>query len=68
MTTNTNDVQQTIYSELGYKSDAFPIYGPLLLLKPMSALVGISAPNPKNARVLELGVNLWWQYYFSSII
>ena len=26
MTTNTNDVQQTIYSELGYKIYAIPIY------------------------------------------
>lgn len=54
MTTNTNDVQQTIYSELGYKSMPFPYTTPATL-EAYAALVGISAPNPKNARVLELG-------------
>lgn len=54
MTTNTNDVQQTIYSELGYKSMPFPYTTPATL-EVYAALVGVSAPNPKNARVLELG-------------
>ena len=54
MTTNTNDVQQTIYSELGYKSMPFPYTTPATL-EAYAALVGVSAPNPKTARVLELG-------------
>ena len=54
MTTNTNDVQQTIYSELGYKSMPFPYTTPATL-EAYAALVGISSPNPKTARVLELG-------------
>ena len=54
MTTNTNDVQQTIYSELGYKSMPFSYTTPATL-EAYAALVGISAPNPKTARVLELG-------------
>ena len=54
MTTNTNDVQQTIYSELGYKSMPFPYTTPATL-EAYAALVGISAPNPKTAKVLELG-------------
>lgn len=54
MTTNTNDVQQTIYSELGYKSMPFSYTTPATL-EAYAALVGVSAPNPKNARVLELG-------------
>ena len=54
MTTKTNDVQQTIYSELGYKSMPFPYTTPATL-EAYAALVGISAPNPKTARVLELG-------------
>ena len=54
MTTNTNDVQQTIYSELGYKSMPFPYTTPATL-EAYAALVGISAPNPKTTRVLELG-------------
>ena len=54
MTTNTNDVQQTIYSELGYKSMPFPYTTPATL-EAYAALVGISASNPKTARVLELG-------------
>ena len=54
MTTNTNNVQQTIYSELGYKSMPFPYTTPATL-EAYAALVGVSAPNPKNARVLELG-------------
>ena len=54
MTTNTNDVQQTIYSELGYKSMPF-LYTTPATLEAYAALVGISAPNPKTARVLELG-------------
>lgn len=54
MTTNTNDVQQTIYSELGYKSMPFPYTTPVTL-EAYAALVGVSAPNPKTARVLELG-------------
>lgn len=55
MTTNTNDVQQTIYSELGYKSMPFPYTTPATL-EAYAALVGVAAPNPKTARVLELGV------------
>ena len=54
MTANTNDVQQTIYSELGYKSMPFPYTTPATL-EAYAALVGISAPNPNTARVLELG-------------
>ena len=54
MTTNTNDVQQTLYSELGYKSMPFPYTTPATL-EAYAALVGVSAPNPKTARVLELG-------------
>ena len=54
MTTNTNDVQQTIYSELGYKSMPFPYTTPATL-EAYAALVGVSAPNPKTAKVLELG-------------
>ena len=54
MTTNTNDVQQTIYSELGYKSMPFPYTTPATL-EAYADLVGVSAPNPKTARVLELG-------------
>lgn len=54
MTTNTNDVQHTIYSELGYKSMPFPYTTPATL-EAYAALVGVSAPNPKTARVLELG-------------
>mgnify|MGYP002281062624 FL=1 len=54
MTANTNDVQQTIYSELGYKSMPFPYTTPATL-EAYAALVGGSAPNPKTARVLELG-------------
>ena len=54
MTTNTNDVQQTIYSELGYKSMPFPYTTPATL-EAYAALVGISSPNPKTAKVLELG-------------
>lgn len=54
MTTNTNDVQQTIYSELGYKSMPFPYTTPATL-EAYATLVGISAPTPKTARVLELG-------------
>lgn len=54
MTTNTNDVQQTIYSELGYKSMPFPYTTPATL-EAYAAFVGVSAPNPKTARVLELG-------------
>ena len=54
MTTNTNDVQQTIYSELGYKSMPFPYTTPATL-EAYAALVGGAAPNPKTARVLELG-------------
>ena len=54
MTTNTNDVQQTIYSELGYKSMPFPYTTPATL-EAYAALVGVSAPNPKTVRVLELG-------------
>ena len=69
MTTNTNDVQQTIYSELGYKSMPFPYTTPATL-EAYAALVGISAPNPKNARVLELGAtyggNIISQALFNS--
>ncbi len=54
MTTNTNDVQQTIYSELGYKSMPFPYTTPATL-EAYAGLLGVSAPNPKTARVLELG-------------
>ena len=69
MTANTNDVQQTIYSELGYKSMPFPYTTPATL-EAYAALVGISAPNPKNARVLELGAtyggNIISQALFNS--
>ena len=69
MTTNTNDVQQTIYSELGYKSMPFPYTTPATL-EAYAALVGISAPNPKTARVLELGAtyggNIISQALFNS--
>ena len=54
MTANTNDIQQTIYSELGYKSMPFPYTTPATL-EAYAALVGVAAPNPKTARVLELG-------------
>ena len=69
MTTNTNDVQQTIYSELGYKSMPFPYTTPATL-EAYAALVGVSAPNPKTARVLELGAtyggNIISQALFNS--
>ena len=69
MTTNTNDVQQTIYSELGYKSMPFPYTTPATL-EAYAALVGVAAPNPKNARVLELGAtyggNIISQALFNS--
>lgn len=69
MTTNTNDVQQTIYSELGYKSMPFPYITPATL-EAYAALVGVSAPNPKTARVLELGAtyggNIISQALFNS--
>ena len=69
MTTNTNDVQQTIYSELGYKSMPFPYTTPATL-EAYAALVGVLAPNPKTARVLELGAtyggNIISQALFNS--
>lgn len=52
--TTTNDVQQTIYSELGYKSMPFPFTTPAVL-EAYGTLVGLNPPAAKTARVLELG-------------
>lgn len=50
----TNDMQQTIYKELGYKSYPFPFTTPAYL-EAYGALVGLNTPPAKIARVLELG-------------
>ena len=50
----TDDMQQTIYKELGYKSYPFPFTTPAYL-EAYGALVGLNTPPAKTARVLELG-------------
>ena len=50
----TEDTQQTIYKELGYKSYPFPFTTPAYL-EAYGALVGLNTPPAKTARVLELG-------------
>ena len=50
----TDDMQQTIYKELGYKSYPFPFTTPAYL-EAYGALVGLNTPTAKTARVLELG-------------
>ena len=48
------DMQQTIYKELGYKSYPFPFTTPAYL-EAYGTLVGLKPPTAKTARVLELG-------------
>ena len=50
----TDDMQQTIYKELGYKSYPFPFTTPAYL-EAYGALVGLNTPPANTARVLELG-------------
>ena len=50
----TDDMQQTIYKELGYKSYPFPFTTPAYL-EAYGTLVGLNTPAAKTARVLELG-------------
>lgn len=50
----TDDMQQTIYKELGYKSYPFPFTTPAYL-EAYGTLVGLKTPTAKTARVLELG-------------
>ena len=50
----TDDMQQTIYKELGYKSYPFPFTTPAYL-EAYGTLVGLNTPLAKTARVLELG-------------
>ena len=50
----TEDTQQTIYKELGYKSYPFPFTTPAYL-EAYGTLVGLKPPTAKTARVLELG-------------
>lgn len=50
----TDDMQQTIYKELGYKSYPFPFTTPAYL-EAYGTLVGLNSPTAKTARVLELG-------------
>ena len=50
----TEDMQQTIYKELGYKSYPFP-FTTSAYLEAYGALVGLNTPPAKTARVLELG-------------
>lgn len=50
----TDDMQQTIYKELGYKSYPFPFTTPAYL-EAYGTLVGLKPPMAKTARVLELG-------------
>ena len=45
------DMQQTIYKELGYKSYPFPFTTPAYL-EAYGALVGLNTPPAKTARVL----------------
>lgn len=54
MNINEQDVQQTIYSELGYKSMPFPFTTPATL-EAYGILLGLQPPASKTARVLELG-------------
>jgi len=48
------EMQQTIYKELGYKSYPFPFTTPAYL-EAYGTLVGLKPPTAKTARVLELG-------------
>ena len=48
------EIQQTIYKELGYKSYPFPFTTPAYL-EAYGTLVGLKPPTAKTARVLELG-------------
>ena len=48
------EMQQTIYKELGYKSYPFPFTTPSYL-EAYGTLVGLKPPTAKTARVLELG-------------
>ena len=48
------EMQQTIYKELGYKSYPFPFTTPAYL-EAYGTLVGLKPPAAKTARVLELG-------------
>ena len=48
------EMQQTIYKELGYKSYPFPFTTPAYL-EAYGTLVGLKPPTAKMARVLELG-------------
>lgn len=48
------EMQQTIYKELGYKSYPFPFTTPAYL-EACGTLVGLKPPTAKTARVLELG-------------
>ena len=48
------EMQQTIYKELGYKSYPFPFTTPAYL-EAYGRLVGLKPPTAKTARVLELG-------------
>ena len=48
------EMQQTIYKELGYKSYPFPFTTPAYLAA-YGTLVGLKPPTAKTARVLELG-------------
>jgi methyltransferase-like protein len=50
----TDDMQQIIYKELGYKSYPFPFTTPAYL-EAYGTLVGLNTPPAKTARVLELG-------------
>lgn len=50
----TDDMQQTIYKELGYKSYPFPFTTPAYL-EAYGTLVGLNTLPAKTARVLELG-------------
>ena len=50
----TDDMQQTIYKELGYKSYPFPFTTPAYL-EAYGTLVDLKPPTAKTARVLELG-------------
>ena len=65
----TEDMQQTIYKELGYKSYPFPFTTPAYL-EAYGALVGLNTPPAKTARVLELGAtyggNIISQAVFNS--
>lgn len=48
------EMQQTIYKELGYKSYPFPFTTPAYL-EAYGTLLGLKPPTAKTARVLELG-------------